>query len=247
MDEIETDGRSPDVFRHRSDLFQVSSDFTRDSASCIDLEENSRACPPRLRSEEGVGPRILKDIGEFENVVPKARPHSPAARTSVQVKVVAIGRLSEGLLERGAAGFPDAVGPKYVRKSAKQSLREAEILDDDGIVAAPVNRFWINGQLSLGRRRDRFSGWPVVPKVLVNLGARRLIGISGIKLPPNLTFGVPRQTDDKEIGLMTAEKAQRAESLQCGEGQGPQVGTRSRASIDMGTVFRFYHCHPSSV
>jgi len=235
--EIETDGRSADVFRNWSDFLQASSDFTRDRAGCIDLEENSRALPPRLGSKKGVCTRILKDIRKFNNVAAKAWSHAPSTRTAIQVKVVAAGRFSEGLFERRAASFPDAVGPEYVRESTKQSLGEAEILDDDSIVAAPVNRFRINGQLSLGGGGGKFPGRPVVAKVLVNLGARRLIGISGVKLPPDLTFGGLGQTDDKEIGLMTAEKAQRAESLQCGKGQAPQVGTRSRASIDMGTVF----------
>jgi hypothetical protein len=235
--EIETDGRSADVFRNWSDFLQASSDFTRDRAGCIDLEENSRALPPRLGSKKGVCTRILKDIRKFNNVAAKAWSHAPSTRTAIQVKVVAAGGFSERLFERGAASFSDPVGPEHVRESTKQSLWEAEILDDDGIVAAPVNGFRINGQLSLGGGGDRFASRPVVAKVLVNLGTRRLVGIPRVKLPPDLTFRIPRQTDDEKICLMTAEKAQRAESLQRGEGQALQVGTRSRAGIDMGTVF----------
>jgi hypothetical protein len=233
MEKIEANGRGAYVVSYGSDFFQASSDDIRNSSGCVDFQEDPRTFSPRLGSQQCVGLRVLEDVWKLENMTTETWSHPPAPGAAIQVEVVAIGRFSERLFESRATSFPDPVGPENARESANEPFWKTEILDDDGIISTPLNRFGIYGPASLGGGGKRFTSGPAVTEALVNLGAGRLIRVSGIKFPPDLTFRIGGQADDEEISFMSAKKAQGTKGLQRGESKAVQVSTGSRAGVNV--------------
>ena len=171
------------------------------------------------------------------------RANTPATRTSIQKKAISRGWSTRGRLKRRAAGFPDPVRPENGGKLTNDSLGQADILDDNGIVDRPIHRFRIHRQISLGWAGVWRSRGAVVGNVFMDLRASLRVGILSVELPPDLAFRIVGKSYNNIIGLVPCEKAEGSEGLQGGQRQFPQVPARPRAGVNVGAIFRLHDRH----